>query len=99
MCFACDPDCPDCTYVTPVQGDRRVTHMCLKCWQEGDNGDWIRTDRGEVFRRPFSGAGMSPAQIRKAVRKIRHAQPNSDGYYYAIVHPDAVEDLKDVLRV
>ena len=38
---------------------------------------------------------LTPAEIKKAVRTLKRAncKPFADGYYHAIVHPDAVYDL------
>ena len=40
---------------------------------------------------------LTPAEIKKAVRTLRrnNCKPFEDGFYHAIVHPDAVYDLTD----
>ena len=40
---------------------------------------------------------LTPAEVKKAVRTLRRAncKPFADGFYHAIIHPDAVYDLTD----
>ena len=51
---------------------------------------------GKTARSAITAADkLTPAEIKKAVRTLRrnNCQPFEDGFYHAIVHPDAIYDL------
>lgn len=56
----------------------------------------VQFANGKANRGALTAADkLTPAEIKKAVRTLKRAncKPFADGYYHAIVHPDAVYDL------
>ena len=67
--------------------------ICRDALCAGMNVQYVggKTGRSQIT----SGDKLTPEEIKKAVRTLRrnNCQPFEDGFYHAIVHPDAIYDL------
>ncbi len=82
--------------VAKLLSDQAVLSLDTICRDALCAGMNVQYAAGKTARSAIAAADkLTPAEIKKAVRTLRrnNCQPFEDGFYHAIVHPDAIFDL------
>lgn len=82
--------------VAKLLSDQAVLSLDTICRDALCAGMNVQYAGGKTGRSAITEADkLTPEEIKKAVRTLRHnnCQPFEDGFYHAIVHPDAIYDL------
>ena len=82
--------------VAKLLSDQAVLSLDTICRDALCAGMNVQYAGGKTARSAITAADkLTPAEIKKAVRTLRrnNCKPFEDGFYHAIVHPDAIYDL------
>ena len=82
--------------VAKLLSDQAVLSLDTICRDALCAGMNVQYAGGKAARNAITAADkLTPEEIKKAVRTLRrnNCQPLEDGFYHAIVHPDAIYDL------
>ena len=82
--------------VAKLLSDQAVLSLDTLCRDALNAGMNVQYANGKAGRGAITAADkLTPEEIKQAVRTLRrnNCQPFADGFYHAIVHPDAIYDL------